>query len=398
MTCDFRIPAPEIARRIEQIQYRLQNSDIDALFIIQRVDLLYYSGTAQRGYLFIPSEGKPLLLIKRYLPRAMEESPLGQIVRIESIKEAPQRIRDFYGVFPEKIGLELDVMPVREYRFIKNIFKEQTVLDASDLILSQRMIKSAWEVEQTEKTGELSCSCFEYARNNMREGLSEMEFAGMLEAYARNLGHGGMMRVRDYHTEGYAWHILSGKSGGMIGLLDSPSSGEGTSTAFPCGAGYRPFAQGDPVMIDFNSVLNGYHFDETRMLSIGKMPQRAMDACLASIEIHNEVLENVRAGITVDELFQISVKKANSLGYKDYYLGPSDYRVTFIGHGIGMELIEKPIIAEGRRDILQPGMVFALEPKMTFLDEFAAGIESVFLVTENGHKMISKTPVEIFTC
>ena len=100
MTCDFRIPAPEIARRIEQIQYRLQNSDIDALFIIQRVDLLYYSGTAQRGYLFIPSEGKPLLLIKRYLPRAMEESPLGQIVRIESIKEAPQRIRDFYGRLP----------------------------------------------------------------------------------------------------------------------------------------------------------------------------------------------------------------------------------------------------------------------------------------------------------
>ena len=220
----------------------------------------------------------------------------------------------------------------------------------------------------------------------------------MLEAYARNLGHGGMMRVRDYHTEGYAWHILSGKSGGMIGLLDSPSSGEGTSPAFPCGAGYRPFAKGDPVMIDFNSVLNGYHFDETRMLSIGKMPQKAMAACLAAIEIHNEVLENVRAGITVDELFRISVKKARSLGYEDYYLGPSDYRGHLHRSRNRHGTDRKAHYRSGRTDILQSGMVFALEPKMTFLDEFAAGVESVFLVTKDGHRMISSTPVEIFTC
>ena len=73
-------------------------------------------------------------------------------------------------------------------------------------------------------------------------------------------------------------------------------------------------------------------------------------------------------------------------------------RVTFIGHAVGLELVEAPIIARGKEDRLLPGMTFTLEPKMTFENEFAAGIESVFLVTEEGYRLISKTPVKIFIC
>ena len=151
-------------------------------------------------------------------------------------------------------------------------------------------------------------------------------------------------------------------------------------------------------MIDFGFMHNGYHMDETRMFAIGSMPEKARKAGDAAITIHNTVLENVKPGIPVNALFDISAKTAKSLGYADQYLGPNGYKVNFIGHGLGVEMIEPPFIAQNRRDLLEPGMVFALEPKMVFENEFSAGIESVFRVTETGCELVSKVAVGMFVC
>ena len=154
------------------------------------------------------------------------------------------------------------------------------------------MIKSPWEIVQMEKTARISYKTFEYIRETIRPGYTEMEFGGMVEAFARKIGHAGRLRVRDYQTEGYPWHILSGVSGGMVGLLDSPASGQGTSAAFPVGAGNRKLLADEPIMIDLSSVMNGFHMDETRMFAIGTMPREALDASLAIIDIHDWVLDH----------------------------------------------------------------------------------------------------------
>ncbi len=394
----FIIPSEEITRRILNAQKALKQSRIDGLIIAQRVDLLYFSGTAQNGFLFLPSEGEPLLFIKRYLPRAQEESPLKNIIGIDSIRDVPGHIFDFYGRFPDVLGFEFDVLPVKTFNFYMSLFPAKEFVDGSPSILAVRMIKSGWEIEQMERTAEMSRQTFEYMKTIIRPGLTEMEFACMYETFARRLGHGAGLRVRDYLTEGYSWHVLSGRSGGMVGLLDSPASGEGTSVAFPCGAGNKLLAPNEPVMVDLGSVLNGYHMDETRMFAISSMPDKALKACRAAIQIHDSVLEKVKPGIITGELFAYAESLAGSLGYAECFLGPPGSQVSFIGHGIGLELIEQPVISRGRKERLKPGMVFALEPKMVFLNEFSAGIESVFVVTETGARLISRVPAEIFVC
>jgi Xaa-Pro dipeptidase len=392
------VPATEIENRIHSVQQRLQESDIDALLIVQRVDLFYFSGTAQNGCLLIPADGPPLLLVRKYLPRARLESSVRNIVEIRSPKEVPGRIADFYGGLPRTLGFECDVMPVNEFRFYQSLFPEQRCVDGSQLILKTRMIKSWWELLQMEKTAAISSKTFEYIRNTIRPGMTEMEFGGMYEAFARKIGHAGKLRVRDYQTEGYPWHILSGISGGMVGLLDSPASGQGTSPAFPVGAGWKKLRADEPIMIDLTLVADGYHMDETRMFAIHSMPQEALDASFAIIDIHNEVLEHVKPGVPIKDLFHIAQSRAEKRGYADAYLGPPGYKVVFIGHGIGLELIEQPILSVKETTLLEPGMTFALEPKMVFKNRFSAGIESVFTVTETGHRLISQAPVEAFIC
>ncbi len=395
---DFKVPAAEIYNRNRRIQKVLRENNIDGLFILQRVDLFYFSGTAQNGVLYIPAEGKPLLMIIKYMPRALKESSLENIIEIKSIKDIPGKITDFYGNIPKILGFEFDVLPVRDFDLYKNLFSGHECVDGSNFILQTRMIKTDWEILQMEKTAELAEKTFEYMKSTIRPGITEMEFAGMFETFARRLGHGGFLRSRNYQAIAYPWHILSGKSGGIVGFLDAPASGTGTSAAFPCGGGNKPLLPNEPIMIDIGTVLNGYHMDETRMFAIGSMPDKALKACEASIEIHNEVLANVKPGVTVNELYQISVSKAESLGYSGPFLGPPGYKVIFVGHGIGLELVENPIIAKDKKYLLEPGMTFSLEPKMVFENEFSAGIESVFLVTETGYRLISKVPVEIFIC
>ena len=398
LTNPYKVPAAEIESRILKVQHAIRQNDIDGLFIVQRVDLFYFSGTAQNGYIYIPAQGQPMLFIKQYFPRAAIESSVADIVKIESIKEIPELIADRCGRPPQVLGFELDVLPVNDFNFYQSLFKVKKYVDGSPHILKVRRIKSDWEIAQLENTAAMTAKTFEYMRTAIRPGLSEMEFAGMFETYARRLGHGAGIRVRHYQTEGYPWHVLSGKSGGLTGLLDSPASGEGTSAAFPVGAGLKKLCVNEPIMVDLGSVLNGYHMDETRMFAIGSMPAKAMRTCRVAIEIHNTIIEKARPGITLGELFDHSVRLAATLGYAESYLGIPGHKVSFIGHGIGLEIVEPHIIARNRKDRLEPGMVFALEPKFVYKNEFCAGIESVFLVTETGARLLSKVPVEVFIC
>jgi Xaa-Pro aminopeptidase len=392
------IPGTEINRRWSKLQKVFQEKGIDGGLIVQRVDLLYFSGTAQDGALYVPSEGEPVLFIKRYFPRARKESALNQMIPIDSFRDIPACLMDHFRILPRTLGLEFDVMPVTEYNFYKNCFPAQTFVDVSPSIMNVRRFKSPWDIDQMERAADMSSQTFDYMRQVLVPDLTEMAFAGLFESFARNHGHAGKLRVRHYRTEGYSWHVLSGQSGGMTGVLDSPASGEGSSYAFPCGAGGKKISVQEPVMVDFASVLNGFHMDETRMFAIAEMPQKALQAAQAAMTIHQALLEMIKPGMCAHDIFSYARDLAVSLGYRDSYLGIPGHQVSFLGHGIGYELIEPPIIAQGKEDIIQPGMTFALEPKFVFENEFSAGIESVFLVTDTGARLISKTPPEIFIC
>jgi Xaa-Pro aminopeptidase len=398
ITNQFKVPASEIRARTLNVQRELQHSDIGGLFIVQRVDLFYFSGTAQNGFMYIPAEGDPLLFIKQYFPRAAAESPLANILEIRSIKEIPGRISDFFGHLPEVLAFEFDVLPVNDFNFYRSLLKAKKYADGSPHILKVRQIKSDWEIAQMENTADMTRKTYDYMQDIIQPGLTEMEFAGMFETYARKHGHGARIRVRHYQTEGYPWHVLSGSSGSRPGLLDSPASGEGTSAAFPVGAGHKKLSANEPIMVDLCSVINGYHLDETRMFAIGSMPEKAMRTSWAAIEIHNKLIDKAGPGTTVGELFDLSVRVSEKIGLADSFLGVHGHKVSFIGHGIGLEIIEPYIIARDRDDQLEPGMAFALEPKFVHENEFTAGVESVFVVTEAGARLISKIPLKIFIC
>ncbi|MBW1972409.1 MAG: aminopeptidase P family protein [Spirochaetes bacterium] len=388
-------PGEEIFERISKLKEKMKQHKIDSCLIVQNVDLFYFSGTMQNGYLFIPLEGEPILAIKRYAPRAIIESPIKKVREIGSVKDLSSVIKEVVDEIPKKIGIELDVFPVNNYLFLKQILFPSEIVDSSPLIKDIRKIKSAYEISMIEGASEIAKKVYELAEKTLSPNITEMEFAAFLEAHARKWGHQGYLRMRSLNSEALSWHILSGKSGATLSYVDAPAGGMGTSPAFPVGAGFKKIKENEPILVDFITCYGGYHTDQSRIFSVGRLNKKFIDAYEATLKIQDAILKEAKPGVSCETLYEIGVNLADKLGYKNNFMGPRDYQVNFIGHGVGLEINEFPFIAKGHVYPLEAGMTFALEPKMIFPDEGAIGIENTILITDDGYKKLTDIKEEI---
>ena len=258
-----------------------------------------------------------------------------------------------------------------------------------------RKIKSSFELDLMRKAGRIGESTYLQGAKLLKEGMTEIEFGGLLEGFAKLLGHEGLLRVRSFNYEAYTWHVLSGINGGIVSQSDSPMGGMGLSPAFPVGASLRRMRAREPILVDFGTCYHGYQTDETRMFSIGPMGKMFEDAYKACREVHDLVLEETRPGADCEAIFQKTVELAHSLGYADSYLGPLGLQTRFIAHGIGLELNELPFLALGQSYPLEEGMTFVVEPKIVFPGKGSVGIENTVAVTKDGCEILTPLTMEI---
>lgn len=369
---------------------------IEALIVAQKIDVFYLSGTSQDSLLFLPLEGEPLLLVRREIERAGVESPLKSITSLPSMRHLPLLIKEHFERVPETIGLEMDVLPVREYLRMASFFPQARFADASEIMRRARAVKSPFETELMRKAGAIGKKVYEKGARILKEGMTEIEFGGLLEASAKAYGHEGLLRVRSYNYEAYTWHVLSGVTGGIVSQSDSPMGGLGLSPAFPVGASLKEMKAHEPIVVDFGICYQGYQADETRTFSIGKMPEKFVSAYKACKEIHDAVLEQAKPGADCEQLFLNTLKLADKLGYKNSYLGPPGLQTRFIAHGIGLELNEVPFLAQGQNYPLEAGMTFAVEPKIVFPGEGSVGLENTVVVTREGCEILTPLGQGIF--
>ncbi len=389
-------PPEEIKNRLARIRTRMKKQEIEALLVVGKMNFYYLSGTTQDGLIFIPLEGRPLLMIKREIERAKVESPIEEIAPLKSNREIPLLMQAHCRSLPLRLGLELDKLPVKDYFKFREFFPSTTLIDASSMLREARVIKSPFEINLMRKAGEIGKKAYHEAQTVLKEGMTEIEFGGLLETAAKRYGHEGLLRVNSLNYEGYTWHVLSGLTGGIVSQSDSPMGGLGLSPAFPVGASLKVMRAHEPILVDFGTCYHGYQADETRMFSVGRMKQKFTDAYKACREIHDMVLEETRPGADGEAIFAKGLELAEKLGYKNSYLGPPGLQTRFIAHGIGLELNESPFIARGRSIFLEEGMTFAVEPKMVFPREGSVGIENTVAITENGYEILTPASQEIF--
>ncbi len=390
-------PRDELARRINALQRHLVAHDLDAALVTQNVDLLYFAGSMQSGVLIVPAGGRPLYAVRRVLERARKESALDQIGALGSFRDLPGLLHEVAGGEPHRVGMALEVLPVVIRDRFAAALPNVAIADVSRPIRLVRSVKSPYELDKMRDAARLAETMLNVGIAQLREGITEVELAGRVEAAARREGHQGVVRVRGWNQEVYWGCLLSGESGAVASFPDLPLAGEGLGPAMPYGSGRRRIVAGEPVIFDYTAALDGYICDQTRTLVIGVLPERLQRAHDVAVEVLKTVEAAIKPGVSPQKLYRLAVDQARRAGYEDAFMGHGPLRARYVGHGVGLELDEWPVLADGFTDPLEPGTVFCVEPKMVFPGLGAVGIEDEFAVTAAGAERITRPEQRLFT-
>ncbi|MBW1731359.1 MAG: aminopeptidase P family protein [Deltaproteobacteria bacterium] len=384
-------PKEEIHARIQTLQKELARASMDMAIIAQNADLFYFSGTIQRGYLLVAQEGEPVFAATGDIGRIRQEAGIDKVECIYGLKDIPNLCIKLLSV-PEHaitIGLEYDVLPVSLFKRFESIFPSAHFKDISSSIRKIRMVKSPYEVEKIRESASIFSDAMASLPKILKEGMTEVDLESEIIRIGRRRSHFGTLRSRGFNQETYYGHVISGPRGAIPSFLNSPTGGLGSSPAFGHGAGHWPIERNTPILIDLCFGVDGYLADQTRTAVLGRLPsdlERAYDRLLL---LKRELEASLRPGAISEDIYHHALEKADALGIGEYFMGVGTRRAKFVGHGIGLEIDEWPVIGKGSQIILVPGMVIALEPKLIFPGIGAIGIEDNYVITETGFEKLT---------
>jgi Xaa-Pro dipeptidase len=372
---------------------------MDAALVIQNTDLYYFSGTVQQSHLYVPAAGDPLLMTRKSLERARRESQLdpGRIIPLTSVRTLLDLVADHGLPSPGRVGMELDVMPVNTFREYQAVLAGIELVDCSPLIRRLRAVKSEYELNLLRRAGRRSQAVYRAIPGLLRAGMTEVALASEVEAIARREGHQGIIRMRTWNNEIFYGHLMAGESAAVPSYMVSPTGGPGLNPAIAQGPGTRPIRAGEPILVDYLFAPDGYIVDQTRIFAIGSLPADLVYAHQAMLAVQAAVVMAARPGVPAGQLWEVAEATAGEHGLAEHFMGYGADRVRFVGHGVGLELDELPVLAAGQDQALEAGMVIALEPKAIFPGRGVLGIENTHVVTESGLERLTPFSDELVT-
>lgn len=386
-------PSQELTNRLQKMQQRMNRAKLDGCLISGNVNLFYFSGTIQQSYLYIPAAGPAVLLVRKDVGRAGEESALDKIMPLKRPDDIPRLLREAGCPLPQTLGLELEIMTAKEYLRLEKIFANSQLQDCTTMIRELRMVKSPYELERMRESALLAAHVYQDIPGFLKPGMKDVELAAAVEHGFRTRGHIGLARFHGSKQEFFFGQVLAGENALVPSGYDLALGGKGLTPAFPKGLAGINIERNQPVLIDYCGNSNGYCVDITRTFSIGPLPGKLQDAYRVALEIQEEIILQGKPGVSCAGLYEKALELARRHHLQEYFMGY--YRqAPFIGHGIGLEVNELPVLAARFDLVLEPGMTLAVEPKFTLPGLGAAGIENTFVVTAGGLERITRAAEE----
>jgi Xaa-Pro aminopeptidase len=266
------------------------------------------------------------------------------------------------------------------------------LVDISDTVRRTRAVKSAWEVDRITEAAAQVDAGMERAAEVLREGMTELEVSAEVEHAMRSMGHEGVVRMHRFGSEMHIGGILSGVSATTPSWHQAVMGGGGLSPSLPHGASRKRIRRGEPVAIDVCGVSRGYIADETRTFVVGHLSDEAMDVQGATQAILRGLEAELRPGVGCQDMWKRAAELAEGLGVLETFMGAGTTQLRFIGHGVGVELDELPVLADRIPGVVPEGAVVALEPKVVLPGIGVMGEENTYYVKSGSPRVITRAP------
>ena len=385
-------PESEFTNRINVHQRELEKNNLDFSVIQYKSDLYYYSGTGQSCILVIPREGDAILFGRRDIDRIKQESFLDNLIQIRRTNEIYNHLKERgLEVKGGEFGLEGDVLPADMFQKAEKIFPEKEACSIGPLLREIRSIKSEREIAVLKESARILDEIHSMSPDVIKEGMTEIDVSVKLYSEMRIRGAQPTVRSRDFYTEtGGIGLVLSGVNTSISSYTITATAGPGLHQSNPLGPSFKKIKQGELIFVDFSLAYKGYITDETRCYVIGKVPDDIKERYQSAWEIEEYMKKIMRDGKLVSEIYQQTYEFAEELGFdKELMLGG---QIPFLGHGVGLELSEPPVITRNSNYKISEGNVIALEPKLIYPNEMVIGSENTYVVRKNKCEQITNAP------
>jgi Xaa-Pro aminopeptidase len=362
----------------------------DCAIIMENVNQYYFTGTIQDGVLIIQRDGRLIYGVRRSLERARAESPLPQ-QEITGIAT----YRDLAGIQGGNLGeayIEGDIMPVVTRERLSKYFTMSGVGFLDSVARTVRSVKSPYEIAAIRESGAAHRKLLEeQVPAILREGMTEIDFLGELSREMYRLGYQGLARFHQFQIDIVIGQVGFGTNTLSPTWFDGPGGSHGNGPWAPfSGDAQRKLHKGEPVFVDVAFGMRGYHSDKTQVYFFGgEPPQDFVKAHRFCIDIQKQLAEMLKPGEIPSKIYE-SVMASIPAGDSEHFMGVSPgNRVKFLGHGVGLNIDDFPVIAKGFDEPLEENMVLALEPKYAVWGFGMAGVEDTYRVTPRGGECLT---------
>lgn len=358
---------PNYKSRLSKLRKRMNAAGIDALVVFEPHNIFYLCGsnggfTGARIGLIVDANTSILIIDRRYLEEAIHTAVADKILAwiapsYTELVEIAKKLK------AKKIGFEPAYVTVKQYERLAKDFEGMQLVGVTGLVEPVREIKDAGELRKIAKAAEIGDLAFAHILEFMKPGMAELDVAIELDFFMRK--HGS-------EKPSFETIVASGINSAVPHA--TPSN--------------KKIEAGDFVTLDFGAVVDGYHSDMTRTVMVGKARQKQKKIYGIVKEAQATALNAIVSGVICQDLDEIARDIISDAGYGEAF-------VHNLGHGVGLEVHEAPVLGKGSETKLKPNMVVTIEPGI-YLNGFGGvRIEDLVVVTKSGYKLLTHSTKDL---
>ncbi|WP_028521380.1 aminopeptidase P family protein [Ruminococcus flavefaciens] len=339
----------------------------DCVLITSDINRRYFTGMKSSAGVILAFPGKAYLLIDfRYIEKARATVKDAEVIELKKLYPQLMELLKKHGA--ESVAIESETMTVKELNAYEHFFTNLNFVSndsLSNAIATLRASKDSDEIACIRMAQEIAERALEELLGFIKVGVTEREIALELNR---------LMFAFGAEDLSFDTIVLSGANTSMPHGVPSDKKVE----------------SGDFVLMDFGAVYNGYHSDMTRTVCVGEPTDEMRRVYDTVLEAQLAGLEAAKAGITGSDLDKVSRDIIEKAGYGACF-GHS------LGHGVGMEIHEKPNASPNYKLPLNEGAVVTVEPGIYIAGKFGVRIEDFVILTENGCENLTKSAKNLIT-
>lgn len=346
-------------RRVEKLrQAAAAQNKLENFAIFNAANIIYFTDFSGATALFIPQQGEGTLYVSSTNYQQAKAEVKGYAVElIKRGEHVMQKIAQQH----QQGKLAVDTLPIESWRLLaKEVGGEEKLEPAFQLFRQLREVKDAEEIRRIREACKMADAGMKAAAETIRPGVTQKQIAAEVEYAMRKEG-----------SDGVAFETIV-------------STGE--CCAFPHGSKFdKTVCEGDFVTVDLGATNQFYRSDITRTFIAGKPTEKQQRIYEAVQEAHQKAYEKIAAGVSAQKVDYAAWRVIAKAGYGDYF-------VHNLGHGVGLEVHEAPVLGPESKDMLQAGNVVTDEPGIYVPGYGGVRIEDTVLVTEGGAEKLTKSP------